>query len=170
MKWIIIGAFGGVATICLCVFFKIISGKLLSVKDYKEKLRMDVLGTVETKHNNRFDKWLLRKLGFFSTAGESVERSVILSKVGSIDTNAKVIITGPVKKESLIKIQGYLDGCCETIVLDSLVSSEGIDKIKTSDMVIFVGRLYNSDLNSLNLQKEFLEKINKQLSGIVVTD
>lgn len=169
-KWVLLGSFGGLVFISLIVFFKAISGKTLSIQDYKTKLNLNIIGTIETKKNNRLDKWLLRKIGFYSTDNEAAEKDFIISSNSDIRSDSRLIIVGSVDKEHLETINSIFSTLCESVIVHSLLSVEGIEVLKTSDMVILVDRVFYSNLDSLALQREIIEKYKKNLYGVVVID
>lgn len=170
LKWVLFGCFGGVLIGAFLVFIKAVSGKALCVNDYKQRYNSAILGTIETKNNTRFDKWLLRKIGFFNTESIEQEKELFTKTLDTIHHEGPILLTGVVDKSDLEMISKELETDENIIVSDNLFSPEGMEAIKNAENAILIERVLKNDYKTIDAHKELIEGRGLKFLGFVVLE
>ena len=170
------GVLGGfVVVFCVCVAF-LMSDKLYSARELKNRYRVKILGTLPIA-NKKFlggvDAWLNRLEGRAGGVNEDTEYALIAANIRNYAENMKsLLVTGSADPEMIMhvaeKLTAELSGIHVTAGGNMLQDVETLKKLPKCDCVVLVEKCLESKYSTVELEIEKATDLQKNIVGCVV--
>lgn len=170
------GVLGGfVVVFFVCVAF-LLSDKVYSARELKNRYKIKILGTMPIKNRKVFgkiDAWLNRLEGRASSVDEEAEYALIAANIRNYAENMKsILVTGSVDAAVLQtvadKLSSDLDGVDMVVGGNMLQDVETIKKLPECDGVVLVEQCMSTKYSTVELEIERTTDLQKSVVGCVV--
>lgn len=169
----VLGAFA--VAFVVCVIF-VLSDKVYSAKELKNRFRLKVLGTLplaETKKAGKIDRWLNEMEGRACDKDEEAEYGLISANLRNYTDGAKsILVVGSADKALIDQITEKLNNKLEDVEVTSggnlLLNAESLKKLPECDAVVLVEQCGVSKYSSVELEIEKIQDLDKKVIGCVV--
>lgn len=169
----VLGGFLIVFFICVCF---LLSDKLYSPKDLRNRFGAKILGTLPISDKSKkgmIDLWLNRLEG--RSNGNSVENEyeVITANIQNYTDNIKtLLVSGCAASESIVQVADYLKANLPNVQVitggNILQNVNAIQKLSECDSVVLVEQCNCSSYHSIELELEKVYDLKKEVIGFVV--
>lgn len=170
------GVLGGfVVVFFVCVAF-LLSDKVYSARELKNRYKIKILGTMPIKNRKVFgkiDAWLNRLEGRANSVDEEAEYALIAANIRNYAENMKsILVTGSVDAAVLQtvadKLSSDLDGVDMVVGGNMLQDVETIKKLPECDGVVLVEQCMSTKYSTVELEIERTTDLQKSVVGCVV--
>lgn len=169
----VLGAF--MAVFLICVVF-LMSDKLSSEKELKNRFGLKVLGVFAQKRKKRafsgIDNWLDRMEGKIGTAEEKVYEVLAVNVENYKEDSGKLMLTGTVNDAVLQDIAGklrpMLKGIDLQVASDMNESAATLKQLPDCDGIILVEERGNSKFAGIEQEIEVIKNLKKKIIGCIV--
>lgn len=170
------GVLGGFMVVFfVCVAF-LMSDKVYSARELKNRYKIKILGTMPIKNRKVFgkiDAWLNRLEGRASSVDEEAEYALIAANIRNYAENMKsILVTGSVDAAVLQtvadKLSSDLDGVDMVVGGNMLQDVETIKKLPECDGVVLVEQCMSTKYSTVELEIERTTDLQKSVVGCVV--
>lgn len=176
-KYGIVGCVLGAFAIAFfaCVMF-VLSDKVYSAKELKNRFRLKVLGTLplaKTKKAGKIDRWLNEMEGRACGKDEEEEYGLISANLNNYTDGARsVMVAGSADKALIDQVTEKLREKLENVEVLSggnlLLNAESLKKLPECDGVVLVEQCGLSKYSSVELELEKIQDLGKKVVGCVV--
>lgn len=170
------GVLGGFMVVFfVCVAF-LMSDKVYSVRELKNRYKLKILGTMPVKNRRVFgkiDAWLNRLEGRAGNVDEDAEYALIAANIRNYAESMKsILVTGSVDTAVLETVAGRLAADLAGVKVlvggNMLQDVETIKKLPECDGVVLVEQCMNTKYSTVELEIERTTDLQKNVVGCVV--
>ena len=170
----VLGAF--ITIFCICVAF-LMTDKVKSAKDLKQRYGIKVLAMFPSKEKKRvfsgIDSWLDKLEGKKDTLTEEARYELMAANLKNYAGDAKkVFVIGTVSEEALNNVANKLGKLCSDMILSVGVNlnenAETVSNLPESDAVILVEENGVSRFGEIEKEIEAVYNVKKEIIGVVL--
>lgn len=170
----VLGAF--ITIFCICVAF-LMTNKVVSAKDLKQRYGVKILASFPSPEKKRLfsgiDRWLEKLEGKKDYLTEEARYELMAANLKNYAGEAKnVLIVGTVSAEILKTVADKLSKLCSDMTLtigDNLnENAETVSKLPDCETVILVEQCGVSRLGEIEKEIEAVRNVRKEIAGVVV--